>query len=168
METQAWPIHILGSLGRPVRGLQRWNTFGMPSQEQPDKRSTLFWSTGEKRSQKFPKFSLGTAFPCCRCSAFYFSHQVQRRSGSHGWASRRWKRAGPPLSHCLRLLRGSAWLHLPAQGRSGQNDPAADRACEAGAGPRKPPPHEPPHQHILVPQPPCSQEDITASYQPHI
>lgn len=99
---------------------------------------------------------------------FFLLHQVQRRSGSHGWASRWRKRAGPPVSHRLRLPRGSARFYLPAQRCSGENDPAADRACEAGAGSRKPPAHEPPHQHILVPQPPCSQEDFPAPYKPHV
>lgn len=100
--------------------------------------------------------------------SIFLLYQVQRRAGSHGGASRRWKGAGPPLSHRFRLLRGSAWFHLQTQRCSGENDPATDGACEAGAGSWKPPPHEPPHQHILVPQPPCSQEDLTGPHKPHI
>lgn len=161
MEMQALPTPILGSDGWPLRGLQHWNTFGMPSPPPRDTCSTLFWSTGEKWV-----WVLGTV---SQLNVFLFLlHQVQRRSGSHGWASRWRKRAGPPVSHRLRLPRGSARFHLPAQRCSGENDPAADRACEAGAGSRKPPAHEPPHQHILVPQPPCSQEDFPAPYKPHV
>lgn len=95
-------------------------------------------------------------------------HQVSRWPGSYGRAPRWWKRAGPPLSNSLRHSWCGTRLYLPAQRRSGKISPETNWTSEAGARTRKPTPHEQAHQHFLVPQPPCPQEGLTASYKPHL
>lgn len=94
--------------------------------------------------------------------------QVQRWAGSHGWASWWWEGAGPLLSHRLRLPRSSTRLNLSAQRRSGKTRPPTDQTREAGARARKLATHELTDQHLLVPQPPCTQKDLPASHQPHL